>query len=104
MEGHGKECEPDDPMELRGEVMPGDSRVMLDCIVEEYLACGYGAEQVLAMFESPFYQAAHGLLKIFGRDAILRIIIEKVGQSVAFRVQESSDADTKKGGEYGQGL
>lgn len=99
-----KEYEPDDPMELRGEETPGDSRVMLECFVDEYLACGYGAEQVLAIFESPFYRAAHCLFKIFGRDVVLRVIAEKVGQNIAFRAQEAPDAALLKGGEYEQGL
>lgn len=104
MEGHGKECEPDDPMELRGEAALGNARLMLGCVIEEFLDQGFSAAQVAVLFESPFYQAAHGLLKIFGRDAVLQAIQEKVAQSVSFHIQEVSTDGTPEGGEYGQGL
>lgn len=104
MEAKEKEYEPDDPMELRGEIMPGDNRAMLVCFVEEYLACGFSQEQVLAIFEMPFYRAAHNLLKMFGRDAVWQTIKEKGAQSIAFRVREAPDADIPEGREHGQGL
>lgn len=99
-----KEHEPDDPMELRGEETPGDARIMLDCIIEEYLDQDFSTEQVLSLFETPFYQAAHNLLKIFGRDAVLQAIKEKAICHSAFRIQELPDAAALKGGEHEQGL
>lgn len=99
-----KEHEPDDPMELRGEETPGDARIMLDCIIEEYLDQDFGAEQVLSLFETPFYQAAYNLLKIFGRDTVLQAIKEKAACHSTFRIQELPDATALKGGEDEQGL
>lgn len=89
-----KEYETDDPMELHGEGIFGDPRAMLDCIVEEYLDQGLSANEVLHIFESPFYQAAHKLLKFFGQDEVRRIIEEKAALGVTFFVQET----TLKGG------
>lgn len=99
-----KEHESDDPMELRGEETPGDARMMLDCVIEEYLDQNFNTEQVLSLFETPFYQAAHNLLKIFGRDAILLAIKEKAICHNAFRIQELPDTAALKGGKHEQSI
>lgn len=99
-----KEHESDDPMELRGEEITGDARVMLDCVIEEYLDQDFNAEQVFSLFETPFYQAAHNLLKIFGRDIVLQAVKEKAARRSAFRIQELPSIKTLKGGEHEQGL
>ena len=63
-----------DPMEMMAEAANGDPLVMLDGIVEEYARMGWGAGRIRELFDSPFFQATHGLKRLLGEQEIERRI------------------------------
>jgi len=63
-----REPGPEDPFELCGVELPGDPDLMLALLVEEYARLGWGAEAILELARSPFYQAFHALYEAFGEE------------------------------------
>ncbi|MBI3890604.1 MAG: hypothetical protein HY303_03635 [Candidatus Wallbacteria bacterium] len=53
--------EPEDPMLMHGNATPGEPEAMLQCLVEEYGRQGWNSEQIVRLFESPFFQATFDL-------------------------------------------
>lgn len=77
-----REVEPEDPMELCATPVAGDPAIMLRCAVEEYARMGWNAEQILALFQNPFYPALHSLCQSFGERAVRQQIsgvLQRVG-------------------------
>ncbi|HLG18436.1 MAG TPA: hypothetical protein VI895_01305 [Bdellovibrionota bacterium] len=73
------EFEFDDPNVLVGMPMPDDpaaNEEMARTIIEEYARFGHPKEEILKLFESPFYLITHQLYKAHGRETILRWIHE----------------------------
>ncbi len=68
--GSTKPSEADDPMQIRAEWVTGNQRVMLECLIEEFARMGWEENQIAQMFENPFFLAAHGLRKRFGRETV----------------------------------
>lgn len=76
-----KPAEPDDPLELVGVGCPeGDAELMARCLVEEYVRLGVGDRQLLALFRSPFYTAAHALYRARGEAWVRALIAEARAQ------------------------
>ena len=72
-----KPVEPDDPMELVGVEVPGcDSEEVLDDVVQEYLLMGWGAQQILMLFASPYYAFTHGIYRQLGPTRVRRRVLE----------------------------
>ncbi len=67
-------------MELIGVRLPIDEetavRNMVECFVEEYLFMGFAPEQVLGLFQDPFYRGAHEAYRKLG-EAEVREVIEQ---------------------------
>lgn len=61
-----RNCEPEDPMELMGDVAPGDPSVMLDCVLQEFAWMGYDEEQLFDLFSHPGYPVLCALREEFG--------------------------------------
>lgn len=78
---------PDDPMEMMAAPAPGDPLVMLDGIVEEYARMGWGKEQIAELFDTPFFQATHGLKELLGKAEIERRIEATLKRCGVFRVR-----------------
>jgi hypothetical protein len=101
-----RDAKPDDPLELSGIEVEGDPEVMLDCIVEEYARMGCGADDILRMFDDPFFQGPYGLTRAFGRDYVrLRVqgVLRRCGVlrvRVVEQPSEREDAriDAERGG------
>lgn len=89
-----KKHEPDDPMELYGEEVMGDARIMLDCIVQEYAGQGMDAAHILSVFELPFYQATHRLYVLLGRETVLEAIKKAV--ECAYTITEIERKEAQK--------
>lgn len=68
--------EPDDPMNLHGYEVPGDTELMLRMLVEEYARMGWDLEALMPLFHDPFYQGFHGLLRLYGEEELRK----RVGQ------------------------
>jgi len=69
--GHGKEAEPDDPLELVGVPVPADEATfdeMARCLIEEYVRDGWSDERLLSLFRSPFYAGLHVIWRLRGPD------------------------------------
>ena len=80
-----KELEIDDPMELQGVQCDGDPDYMIECVTEEYMRMGWPPEQILPLFESPFYPLLHQLMQARGVEAIRRSIEGVAARSGVFR-------------------
>ncbi len=47
---------------------------MAECFVEEYMRIGHGDEDILALFQNPFYRATHAILKSRGEGFVRELI------------------------------
>lgn len=61
-------AEPDHPMILEGGVVPGDTRYMAQCLLEEMLQAGLDRDDLLEMSRDPNYQALHAARVTLGDD------------------------------------
>lgn len=82
--------EADDPMEMMGATANGDPLIMLDGIVEEYARMGWGRERILELFDSPFFQATHGLQKLLGAEEVGRRIDATLKRCGVFRIRSGN--------------
>jgi len=53
-------------MEVRAAASPGQASFMLACLVEEFARIGTPREEILRLFDDPFYRATHGLAAVLG--------------------------------------
>ena len=49
---------------------------------------GSSAEEIVQLFDNPFYQATAGLTHVFGREGVRRRIAEKLGRFGVLRVTQ----------------
>tara|TARA_B100000959_G_scaffold287407_1_gene371857 strand:+ start:11461 stop:11814 length:354 start_codon:yes stop_codon:yes gene_type:complete len=54
-----KKPDQEDPMELTGVELEGDLSLMVDSIAEEYASIGWGEEQILQLFNRPFFRSTY---------------------------------------------
>ncbi len=76
-----KDVEADDPMELKGVMLPADTeanRDMAYVFAEEFARLGYDRARLLWLFKNPFYAGAHGTYQALGEKEILSIVDECV--------------------------
>ncbi len=86
--------DPDDPMGMEAELVSGDPRVMLDCLIEEFARLGWDANRIARMFENPFFLASHGLAERFGFAAIrerIRQTLKRCGVFSFEIIEETPD-------------
>jgi hypothetical protein len=89
----GHDFDTDDPMELAAMEVDGDPDVMAACIVDEFVRMGLGDEELLRMFERPFFAGAHAVYRARGAAHVQRLIAEaraRWGQP-RFTVRETPD-------------
>jgi len=72
-----REMVPEDPMEMQGFEVPGDTELMLRLLVEEYARMGWDTESIMRLACDPNYMGFHGLLRMYG-EANLRSRIENI--------------------------
>ncbi len=82
-----KPLSPDDPMEIKAAVITGDERLMMECLIEEFAHLGWSAKKITRMFDEPFFLAAHGLEKRFGRQAVLDCIEHTLARCGVFHFE-----------------
>lgn len=57
-----KDAEPDDPDELTGVALPGNTEEeMAECFVEEYVMQGFADDMILRLFREPFFAGTHAI-------------------------------------------
>lgn len=75
-------AEPDHPMSLNGDVVPGDPRLMATCMIEELLMLGMDVDELRAMTRSPQFQAFHAARCALGdpmMDALVDDAVRRIG-------------------------
>ena len=85
-----KEPEPNDPMELVCERIPGDTGFLVRCLVEEFAQIGYGAEDLLTLFTEPVYPLLNGILRTEGETSVRALIEEVLAGCGTLRVKVQS--------------
>lgn len=88
-----REATVDDPLELLAEPAPGDPRVMLECILQEFAWMGYDAPRLLALFHHPGYPVLCQLREQFGDAAIREQVEQLVAQWGVLRFRETQVED-----------
>ncbi len=73
-----READSQDPMELVGVRLPvadsGALESMAECFAEEFIRLGHSEEEVLALFEDPFYAGPHRAYCSLGEARIREMI------------------------------
>ena len=82
-----REMLPEDPLDLQGFEVPGDPQLMLRLLVEEYARLGAGVDAIMGLARDPFYQAFHGLWRLFGEEELRRRVGEITARCGVTRVR-----------------
>jgi hypothetical protein len=83
-------------MQVRGDSVPGDQQVMLQCLIEEFARMGWDAKQIARMFENPFFLASYGLTKRLGREVVHECIEQTLQRCGVLRCAISEPEPTHK--------
>lgn len=72
--------EPDHPMMLKGDVVPGDAAIMFRCMVEELLQVGIAPEELARMSRDANYQALYAARRSLGDEVVDRLLAETLAR------------------------
>ncbi|MCH8087995.1 MAG: hypothetical protein IIC81_09125 [Chloroflexi bacterium] len=75
-----KEFDPEDPMELVGVEVVGDSDVVMEQIIQEYLSMGWSSSAIFFLFRTPNYMATHRIYKEKGDSYVKKRIKQMAEQ------------------------
>ena len=81
-----KEAEPDDPMQLVCEIIPGDTAFLARCVIEEFASIGYRAEDLLTLFREPIYPMLNAILRKEGEPFVRSLIGQVLAECGTLRV------------------
>ena len=81
-----REILPDDPLAMHGFEVPGDSRLMLKLLVEEYAHMGWGLEAIVDLARDPNYRAFHKFFQLYGERELRGRIGEILSRCGVIRV------------------
>jgi hypothetical protein len=84
-----REVGPEDPLELMSEVVVGDPGVMLECILQEFVWMGWGAGQLLTLFQHPGYPLLCQLREFYGDAEVERRVHALLAGSGQLQFRES---------------
>ncbi len=77
-----READTDDPMELVGVGLPVPDdqamRAMAECFVEEFVRLSHTADELMRMFQNPFYAGVHQAYQALGEAHIGELIAEYI--------------------------
>ncbi len=77
-----READANDPMELVGVGLPVPNdqamRDMAECFVEEFVRLGHTADEVMRMFQNPFYAGVHQTYRVLGEAHIGELIAKYI--------------------------
>ncbi len=94
--GSAKPAAADDPMQVRGDSVPGDQQVMLQCLIEEFARMGWNADQIGLLFENKLFLASHGLAERLGQKAVRECIEQTIQLCGVFRFEMSESKPNKE--------
>jgi hypothetical protein len=83
----GRPAEAEDPLEMHAVALAGDPKLMLECLVREYAWLGWGPEEVLLLFEDPFYPALAELRRLYGDAGLRERVAESAAQAGGFQLR-----------------
>ncbi len=84
----------EDPQELVGMVVPGDSGTldaMAEAFVEEYVRLGWTEDRLMTLFINPMFMATHRIYRAKG-ELYVRELIRKSCERWRVRSKEQTDA------------
>lgn len=86
-------AEPEHPMMLNGQIVPGDVEIMARCLFEELLQVGVSPEELVALSHDPTYQALYSMRVQLGEglDAILDRTVQRVGRHRHRTIEHTGD-------------
>ncbi|MEE9248162.1 MAG: hypothetical protein V3U79_05650 [Dehalococcoidia bacterium] len=90
-----KEFDPEDPMELVGVEVAGDSDMVMEGIIQEYLNMGWSPSAIFFLFRSPNYMATHRVYKEKG-EAYVKERIKQMAEQWAKGWVRRDKADAKR--------
>ena len=77
-----REARAQDPMELVGVHLPVPDdqamRAMAECFVEEFVRLGHTADELMRMFQNPFYAGVHQAYQALGEAHIGELITKYI--------------------------
>ena len=82
-----REILPEDPLEMHGFEVPGDTDLMLRLLIEEYARVGWNSDQIMDLARNANYRALHGLWRIYGEDQFRTRVGEIVARCGVVRVR-----------------
>ncbi len=78
-----KTLEHDDPFQLNAvEIPDGDLELQARVIIEEFLRMGQSREELIRMFDDPFYGGTHQLTRALGQQRIIDLINAVVSEHI----------------------
>lgn len=78
-----KALEHDDPFQLNAVEIPGgDLGIQARVIIEEYLRIGHTREDLLRLFDDPFYVGTYQLTRALGQQRIIDLINTVVNEHI----------------------
>jgi hypothetical protein len=83
-------------MQMRGNSVPGDQQVMLQCLIEEFARMGWDANQIGLLFENEFFLASHGLAERLGQKAVRECIEQTLQRCGVFNFEMSEPKPNKE--------
>lgn len=99
-----KEFDPEDPMEIVGVELSGQSeaevRDMALCYAEEFARDGWNEAKLLAMFKNLFYQGPHLVWLQKGDSFVLSVIQEAIRMWQPVRHKASADSSFGEKGDH----
>lgn len=83
-----REMLPEDPLELQGFEVPGDVNLMFRIVVEEFARMGWNSAAIVELARNPYYQALHGLWRLYGEAEFRRRVGQILARVGVIRVRE----------------
>ena len=84
----------EDPLELVGMVVPGDSgtlNAMAEAFVEEYIRMGWREDRLMTLFTNPMFMATHRIYRLKG-ETYVRNLIRRTCEKWGVHSKEQTNA------------
>jgi len=91
--------EPDHPLLLTPAVAWGDPGFMLECLVSEYALLGYDRNEILEMFDRPFFEGTYNLGQTFGPTEMRRRVASVLDRTGTLKVRVAQSSPDPEGNE-----